>query len=389
MSTDLHTGFDEEMYPYINKGLAGIIAFSTTKSFIDGEKGELIYAGYNIDTLAENATFEEVCFLLWNDRLPNTSELEEVHEKLKKHRALPEPVVNYIKSTDKKAEPMSVLRSAVSMLADSDETKGKFDEALFMDQAISITAKIPTIIAYFDRVRSGKEIVEPLNEGSTAFNFLYMLNGEKPGQHAEKTMDLCLILHAEHGMNASTFTARTVCATMSDMYSSITAAIGALKGPLHGGANTAVMTTLLELQAQGEDADAVEFTKKKLANKEKIMGFGHRVYKIFDPRGRHLQKMAEDLSVETGHENFYKWSMDMLKTMKEEKNIDPNVDFFSATVYYSMGIQPDLFTCIFTMSRVSGWTGHFMEQAANNRLIRPRALYVGEKNLDWTPVEDR
>ncbi|HCD53167.1 MAG TPA: citrate synthase [Balneolaceae bacterium] len=389
MSTDLHTGFDEEMYPYINKGLAGIIAFSTTKSFIDGEKGELIYAGYNIDTLAENATFEEVCFLLWNDRLPNTSELEEVHEKLKKHRALPEPVVNYIKSTDKKAEPMSVLRSAVSMLADSDETKGKFDEALFMDQAISITAKIPTIIAYFDRVRSGKEIVEPLNEGSTAFNFLYMLNGEKPGQHAEKTMDLCLILHAEHGMNASTFTARTVCATMSDMYSSITAAIGALKGPLHGGANTAVMNTLLELQAQGEDADAVEFTKKKLANKEKIMGFGHRVYKIFDPRGRHLQKMAEDLSVETGHENFYKWSMDMLKTMKEEKNIDPNVDFFSATVYYSMGIQPDLFTCIFTMSRVSGWTGHFMEQAANNRLIRPRALYVGEKNLDWTPVEDR
>ncbi len=389
MSTDLHTGFDEEMYPYINKGLAGIIAFSTTKSFIDGEKGELIYAGYNIDTLAENATFEEVCFLLWNDRLPNTSELEEVHEKLKKHRALPEPVVNYIKSTDKKAEPMSVLRSAVSMLADSDETKGKFDEALFMDQAISITAKIPTIIAYFDRVRSGKEIVEPLNEGSTAFNFLYMLNGEKPGQHAEKTMDLCLILHAEHGMNASTFTARTVCATMSDMYSSITAAIGALKGPLHGGANTAVMNTLLELQAQGEDADAVEFTKKKLANKEKIMGFGHRVYKIFDPRGRHLQKMAEDLSVETGHENFYKWSMDMLKTMKEEKNIDPNVDFFSATVYYSMGIQPDLFTCIFTMSRVSGWTGNFMEQAANNRLIRPRALYVGEKNLDWTPVEDR
>lgn len=389
MSTDLHTGFDEEMYPYINKGLAGIIAFSTTKSFIDGEKGELIYAGYNIDTLAENATFEEVCFLLWNDRLPNTSELEEVHEKLKKHRALPEPVVNYIKSTDKKAEPMSVLRSAVSMLADSDETKGKFDEALFMDQAISITAKIPTIIAYFDRVRSGKEIVEPLNEGSTAFNFLYMLNGEKPGQHAEKTMDLCLILHAEHGMNASTFTARTVCATMSDMYSSITAAIGALKGPLHGGANTAVMNTLLELQAQGEDADAVEFTKKKLANKEKIMGFGHRVYKIFDPRGRHLQKMAEDLSVETGHENFYKWSMDMLKTMKEEKNIDPNVDFFSATVYYSMGIQPDLFTCIFTMSRVSGWTGHFMEQAANNRLIRPRALYVGEKNLDWTLVEDR
>jgi citrate synthase len=389
MSTDLHTGFDENEYPYINKGLAGIIAFSTTKSFIDGSIGELIYSGYNIDTLAENATFEEVCFLLWNDRLPDANELEALKDKLIAQRALPAPVLEYIKSTDKTSEPMAVLRSAVSMLADFDETKGKFDESLFMDQAISITAKIPTIIAAFDRSRKDLEFVAPLTEGSTAFNFLYMLNGEKPGNQAEKTMDLCLILHAEHGMNASTFTARTVCATMSDMYSSITAAIGALKGPLHGGANTAVMNTLLELSEEGENADAVAFTKKKLENKEKIMGFGHRVYRTFDPRGRHLQKMAQALSEETGHEELYRWSMDMLNTMKEEKNIDPNVDFFSATVYYSIGIQPDLFTCIFTMSRVSGWTGHFMEQAANNRLIRPRALYVGEKNLDWTPVEDR
>jgi citrate synthase len=389
MSEDLHTGFDENEFPYINKGLAGIVAFSTTKSFIDGSIGELIYAGYNIDTLAENATYEEVCYLLWNDRLPNAEELNELNSALIKERTLPAPVLDYIKATDKSSEPMSVLRSAVSMLADSDETKGKFDESLFMDQAISITAKIPTIIAAFDRTRKGLDIVEPLNEGSTAFNFLYMLNDEKPGAQAEKTMDLCLILHAEHGMNASTFTARTVCATMSDIYSSITAAIGALKGPLHGGANTAVMNTLLELSEQGDDADAVEFTQNKLKNKEKIMGFGHRVYKVFDPRGRHLQKMAKALSEETGHQKLYTWSMDMLNTMKEEKDIDPNVDFFSATVYYSIGIQPDLYTCIFTMSRVSGWTGHFMEQAANNRLIRPRALYVGEKNLDWTPVENR
>lgn len=389
MSTDLHTGFDENEYPYINKGLAGIIAFSTTKSFIDGSIGELIYSGYNIDTLAENATFEEVCFLLWNDRLPNAKELEALKSDLIDNRELPEPVLNYIKTTDKTSEPMAVLRTAVSMLADFDETKGKFDESLFMDQAISITAKIPTIIAAYDRSRKDLDIVTPLKDGSTAFNFLYMLNGEKPGTQAEKTMDLCLIIHAEHGMNASTFTARTVCATMSDMYSSITAAIGALKGPLHGGANTAVMNTLLELEEEGEDADAVAFTKKKLENKEKIMGFGHRVYKTFDPRARHLQKMSKSLSEETGHEKLYEWSMDMLNTMKEEKNIDPNVDFFSASVYYSIGIQPDLYTCIFTMSRVSGWTGHFMEQAANNRLIRPRALYVGEKNLDWTPVEDR
>ncbi|WP_018126785.1 citrate/2-methylcitrate synthase [Balneola vulgaris] len=389
MSSGLHTGFDEQEYPHINKGLDGIVAFSTTKSFIDGKVGDLIYSGYHIDTLAENATFEEVCFLLWNDRLPNSQELEDLKAKLIDKRELPESVLNYIKTTSTDAEPMSVLRSAVSMLADSDPTFGKFDEALFMEQAISITARIPSIIAAFDRVRKGKEIVAPLKEGSTAFNFLYMLNGEKPGEQAEKTMDLCLILHAEHGMNASTFTCRTICATMSDMYSAVTGAIGALKGPLHGGANTAVMNTLLELAEQGDDADAVAFTKKKLENKEKMMGFGHRVYKVFDPRGYHLQKMAKALSEETGHENLYRWSMDMLNTMKEEKNIDPNVDFFSATVYYSIGIQPDLYTAIFAMSRVSGWTGHFVEQAANNRLIRPRALYVGEKNLDWVPVEER
>ncbi len=389
MSTDLHTGFDENKYPHINKGLDGIVAFSTTKSFIDGAVGELIYSGYNIDTLAGNATFEEVCFLLWNDRLPNAEELKELETALIKERNIPEVVLHYLAETDKEAEPMAVLQSAVSMLADFDPTKGKFDSDLFMEQAIALTAKIPTIIAAYDRIRHGKEVVAPLSEGSTAQNFLYMLNGEMPGDHAEKTMDLCLILHAEHGMNASTFTCRTVCATMSDMYSATAAAIGALKGPLHGGANTAVMNTLLELGKQREDADAVAFTKAKLEKKEKIMGFGHRVYKTFDPRGRHLQKMAKALSEETGHEELYRWSMDMLNTMKSEKNIDPNVDFFSATVYYSIGIQPDLYTCIFTMSRISGWTGHFMEQAANNRLIRPRALYVGEKNLDWVPVEER
>lgn len=390
MSTGVHTGFDKEKCPYINQGLAGIIAFSTTKSSIDGQKGELIYSGYNIDTLAENATFEEVCFLLWNDRLPNADELKELKDSLVEQRSLPEPVLNYIKGTDKKAEPMAVLRTAVSMLADHDETKGKFDESLFMDQAIAITAKIPTIIAAFDRSRQGKEIVDPLKEGSTAFNFLYMLNGEKPGEQAEKTMDLCLVLHAEHGMNASTFTCRTICATQSDIYSATTGAIGALKGPLHGGANTAVMNMLLEMENEhGLDADPVKLTKQKLESKEKIMGFGHRVYKVFDPRAYHLQKMSKALSEETGHETLYDWSMAILETMKSEKDIDPNVDFFSATVYYSIGIQPDLYTCIFTMSRVSGWTGHFMEQAANNRLIRPRALYVGEKNLDWVPVEER
>ncbi|MDX1637598.1 MAG: citrate/2-methylcitrate synthase, partial [Balneolaceae bacterium] len=228
---------------------------------------------------------------------------------------------------------------------------------------------------------------DPLPDKSTAHNFLYMLNGEHPGEQAAKTMDLCLILHAEHGMNASTFTSRTICATESDMYSAITGAIGALKGPLHGGANQAVMNMLLDIEEQG--ADPVEYVKQRLANKEKIMGFGHRVYKTMDPRARILRGMSKQLSEETGHTELYNWSEAILETMKGDKGIDPNVDFFSATVYYSMGIKPDLYTCIFAMSRVSGWTGHYIEQAENNRLIRPRALYVGEKNLEWVPVEER
>ncbi len=380
---------DTTEHPYINKGLEGIVAFSTTKSFIDGQKGDLIYAGYNIDTLAENATFEEVCFLLWNDRLPNSTELEELNNSLKSQRSLPQPVLDYIKSTNKKAEPMAVLRTAVSMIADFQDAPSGDAEKDNRDDAISMTAQMPTIIAAFARARSGKEIVAPLDNGSTAFNFLYMLNGEKPGEEAEKTMDLCLILHAEHGMNASTFTCRAICSTESDMFSAVTGAIGALKGPLHGGANTAVMNMLLEMDANAETADPVQFTKDRLASKKKIMGFGHRVYKTFDPRARLLRGMSKSLSEETGQTELYEWSESILKTMKDEKNIDPNVDFFSATVYYSLGIEPDLFTCIFAMSRVSGWTAHYLEQDANNRLVRPRALYIGEKNLDWTPVEER
>ncbi|MGD8747378.1 MAG: citrate synthase [Balneolaceae bacterium] len=387
MAESLKTEIDLSQYPHINKGLEGIVAFTTTKSFIDGQKGELIYAGYDIDTLAENASFEEVCFLLWNDRLPNQEELDELNKKIQNNRELPEAVLNYIKNTSQNAEPMAVLRTAVSMLADFHEVEADNEEEFRVNKAISITAKIPTIIAAFDRSRKGKEIVAPLNKKSTAFNFLYMINNEEPGEQAEKTMDLCLILHAEHGMNASTFTCRTICSTQSDMYSSVTGAIGALKGPLHGGANQQVMNMLLDID--DKDADPVEYVKGRLDRKEKIMGFGHRVYKTMDPRARILRGMSKKLSRETGHETLYEWSEAILNTMKDEKNIDPNVDFFSATVYYSMGIQPDLYTCIFAMSRVSGWTGHYIEQAENNRLIRPRALYVGEKNLDWVPAESR
>ncbi|TNE72515.1 citrate synthase [bacterium] len=379
---------DLSQYPYINKGLEGIVAFTTNKSFIDGVAGELIYGGYNINTLAENSTFEEVCFLLWEDRLPTTEELNTLKKALQENRELPENVINFIKSVNKKAEPMSVLRTAVSMLADEDENRDFKSHDVNYERSVKLTAKIPTIIAAFHRVREGHDIVAPLKTGSTSFNFLYMLNGVEPGEKAEKVFDLCLILHAEHGMNASTFTARAVCSTEADIYSAVTGAIGSLKGPLHGGANTAVMNMLLELQKQ-PNPDPVEFVKGKLARKEKIMGFGHRVYKTFDPRAHHLQKLAKALAEETGHVELYEWSMAILNTMKSEKNIDPNVDFFSATVYYSMGIMPDLYTAIFALSRISGWAGHFMEQMENNRLIRPKALFMLEKNKKWTAIENR
>ncbi|MCH8495295.1 MAG: citrate synthase [Balneolales bacterium] len=377
---------DLSQYPYLDKGLEGIVAFSSRKSFIDGAKGELIYAGYNIEVLAENATFEEVCFLLWNERLPNKAELDDLQAKMTAERDIPETVYAYINSTDKKAEPMSVLRTATSMLADSDPDATENSAEANLRKAIRLTAKMPTIIAAFDRVRKGDEIIRPSKKGSTAFNFLYMLNGEEPGPKAERVMDLLLVTHAEHGMNASTFATRAIASTLADIHSAISGAIGSLKGPLHGGANTAVMNMLKGLD---KDTDIVAFIKGKLERKEKIMGFGHRVYKTFDPRATLLRVMAKDLAKEVEMEYLYEWSETILKVMKDEKNIDPNVDFFSATVYYSMGIMPDQYTCIFAMARISGWTAHYIEQMENNRLIRPRQLYLGDKNLPWKKVEDR
>jgi citrate synthase len=386
MTTNVKDDIDTTQYPYIDKGLEGIVAFSSRKSLVDGQKGELIYAGYNIDELAKYATFEEVCFLLWHERLPNAAELKDLNQTLAANRDLPEAIYAYIRNTNPDSEPMAVLRTGVSMLADFDDEATDISEEATYRKSLRLTAKIPAIIAAFHRMREGKEILRPLKEGSIAFDFLYMLNGEKPGAKAEKTMDICLILHAEHGMNASTFTARAICATQSDLHSAVTGALGSLKGPLHGGANTAVMNMLKVLD---RDTDIEAFVRGKLANKVKISGFGHRVYKTYDPRARHLSAMAEGLAKEVGMEYLYDWSERIVKVMKDEKNIDPNVDFFSATVYYSMGIETDLYTCIFAMARISGWTAHYIEQLRNNRLIRPKALYLGEKNLPWTPIENR
>lgn len=377
---------DTDKYPHLNRGLDGIVAFTSSKSAIDGERGELIYSGYNIDILAEHATFEEVAYLLWHDRLPNRQELAELNDQLIAERELPDTVVQYLQHTSKDAEPMSVLRTAVSMLADFDEEASDNKTEANLRKSIRMTSKMPAIVAGFQRAREGKEILAPLKDGRTAFNFLYMLNGEKPGENAEKTMDICLIIHAEHGMNASTFVCRSICSTQSDIYSAVTGAIGSLKGPLHGGANTAVMNMLLQLD---KDADIEAVIKAKLEEREKIMGFGHRVYRTIDPRAKHLRKMAKKLAEETDMMQLYHWSEQIQKVMKQEKSIDPNVDFFSASVYYSLGIQPDLFTGIFAMSRITGWTAHFLEQAANNRLIRPRQLYTGEKNLPWIAINER
>lgn len=377
---------DLSQYPYMDKGLEGIVAFSSRKSKIDGTKGELSYAGYDIDTLARNSTFEEVCFLLWHERLPNKQELDELNEQLTAERDVPETVLNYIRSANPKSEPMAVLRTAVSMLADDDPEVLEMSPEATLRKSIRLTAKTPTIIAAFDRARHGKEIIAPSKKSSIAFDFLYMLNGEEPGENATRTMDVLLITHAEHGMNASTFTCRSICATLADVHAAVTGAMGSLKGPLHGGANTAVMNMLKSLDPE---TDIVAFVKGKLERKEKIMGFGHRVYKTYDPRAKFLRLLAKDLSKEVNMEYLYEWSETIVKIMKEEKNIDPNVDFFSATVYYSMGIEPDLYTAIFAMARMSGWTAHYLEQLGNNRLIRPRLLYLGETDLEYFPIESR
>ena len=360
-----------------SRGLEGVVALDSAISFIDGQSGELIYAGYDIRDLAENATFEEVAFLLWNGRMPTSEELVELNEHLQSERMLPPMVLDVIEMTPRDANPMASLRTAVSALALFDPEADVHSAEANYRKSVRLTARIPTIIAALDRIRKGKEPVAPLRDRSTAFNFLYMLNGEEPGEAAERTFDACLVLHAEHGLNASTFAGRVIGATLSDIYSAITGAIGALKGPLHGGANIEVMRTLLEIDREGVDPG--EAVRQRLARKERIMGFGHRVYKTIDPRATILREMVEDVSEERGSRKWYDMSVAMMEVMEKEKGLYPNVDFFSASVYYMLGIDMDLYTPIFAMSRITGWTAHLLEQWKENRLIRPRAEYIGPR----------
>lgn len=375
--------------PVFDKGLGNTVASETEMSFIDGENGILEYVGIEIDALARNSTFEEVVYLLWYRKLPTRSELDQFNTKLRGMCDLPEPMWEMIRGLPKDAKPMHALRTLVSALALFDPTADDVSVEGAREKSLALVAKTPALIAGFDRHRKGKDFIRPDKSLSIAANFIKMLRGEKPTATMEKALDVCLILHADHGLNASTFAARVTIATLSDMYSAMTTAIGTLKGPLHGGANEAVMIMLNEI---GDISKLEPFVKAKLERKEKIMGFGHRVYKSYDPRATYLKTFSKQLATDTGNLKLYEMSSKIEQIMNDAvaaKGIYPNVDFYSATTYYSLGLEIDLFTPMFAMSRISGWAGHCIEQLSDNRLIRPRAAYIGPHGQPYIPMDER
>ena len=368
-------------------GLEGVIAGESEICFIDGFAGVLSYRGYNIHTLAEHATFEEVIFLLWQGRLPRQNELAELKRELHASQAIPTEVAAFLGHAPAAALPMDVLRTAVSMLSLYDSEARDMSPEANHRKAVRLMAQTSTLVTTYHRLRTQQPVVTPDDSLSFAARFLYALTGQKPNEISEKAFDVALILHADHELNASTFAARVTAATLSDIYSAITSAIGALKGPLHGGANEDVIRMLLEV---GEADKAVERAKQMLARKAKIPGFGHRVYRTEDPRASHLRVLSEELGRRTGHVDLFLMSRRVEETVKEAKKLNPNVDFYSASTYYSLGIPIDLFTPIFAVSRMSGWTAHVLEQYHNNRLIRPRAEYKGNADgMPWVAMNDR
>ncbi|MFC4403685.1 citrate synthase [Gracilibacillus xinjiangensis] len=367
------------------KGLEGVVAAETKISSIIDD--QLTYVGYTIDDLAENASFEEVVFLLWNKRLPNKEELAQLEKDLFNNMAIPSGIIDHFKSYEiHKVHPMGALRTAISLLGLYDEEADDMSEDANKRKAIRLQAKVASVVTAFSRVRDGKDPIQPKEGLSYAANFLYMLKGEIPSELEEEAINKALVLHADHELNASTFTSRVCVATLSDMYSGITAAISALKGPLHGGANEAVMNMLLEI---GDTENALPYVKEKMANKEKIMGMGHRVYKTGDPRAKHLKKMSKELTSLHGMEKWYEMSEQIEEYIKAEKGLPANVDFYSASVYHCLGIKHDLYTPMFAMSRFSGWIAHILEQYENNRLIRPRAEYVGPEQQKYVDINER
>jgi citrate synthase len=370
------------------KGLEGVVAATSSICFIDGEKGILAYRGIDIHELAQHSTFEEVCYLLWFGKLPTTKELADFQAQLGAERKLHPDIIKLLKGLPTSAPPMEVLRTAVSALSMYDPESAKVDHDSNIRKAIRLTSQIAMIVADFDRIRKGKDLIEADKSLSHSANFLLMLNGEKPSDTADRALDVALILHADHELNASTFAARVTAATLSDMHSCITSAIGALKGPLHGGANEEVMKMLFAIDKAGEDP--VEHVKQMMAAKKKISGFGHRVYHTEDPRATHLRRMSRDLGTKDGKPKWYDMSEKIEKYINAEKKLNANVDFYSASTYTTLGIDIDLFTPIFAISRMSGWAAHVIEQHDDNRLIRPRADYVGPKYpAKYIPIEQR
>ncbi|EJS72818.1 citrate synthase 2 [Bacillus wiedmannii] len=367
------------------RGLEGVVATTSSVSSIIDDT--LTYVGYNIDDLAENATFEEVVYLLWHRKLPSEQELAKFKETVSEYYKVPGEILTYLKQVDLKiAHPMSVLRTAISMLSLYDESAEIMDENSNYLKAVKLQAQVGTLVAAYARIRKGLDVVEPRNDLSLAANFLYMLNNREPNEVEIEAFDKALVLHADHELNASTFTARVCVATLSDVYSGITAAIGALKGPLHGGANENVMKMLTEI---GEEENVESYIHNALQNKVKIMGFGHRVYEQGDPRAKHLREMSKRLCVLLGEDKWYNMSIKIEDIVTKEKGLPPNVDFYSASVYHCLGIDHDLFTPIFAISRMSGWLAHILEQYENNRLIRPRADYNGPTHQVYVPIAQR
>ena len=371
-------------------GLRGVVAAASSIGDVNGEKGELIYQGVNIHDLATKSTFEEVIFLLWNGRLPKRQELAELKQNIAASYALPWQASELIKGMTERvprgADPMDRLRTVVSALAMLDEEAKDLSRENSIRVATRLTARFPTIVAAIDRARNGLAPIEPNSDLNIATNFLYMLKGEMPDEFDAHAMDVALILQADHELNASTFTARVVAGTLADIYSAVTAALGALSGPLHGGANTAIMKILLEI----DDVNKVEdYVKDALSKKKKIMGFGHAVYKTEDPRATHLRRFSKEMGERKGDTKWYDITAKLEEIMKREKGLLPNVDAYSASTYYMMGIPLDLYTPIFAISRISGWTAHILEQYADNKLIRPRAEYVGPRNVPYVPIDER
>jgi citrate synthase len=370
------------------KGLEGIVATTSKICYIDGDQGVLAYRGIDIHELADHSNFEETCYLLWFGKLPTRAELRDLSERLAQERKLDPAILTMLRNAPREALPMDVLRTTVSTLSFYDPDNRKNDHEANVAKAIRLTSQIAMIVAAYDRIRKGQSVVEPDRSLSHAANFLLLLNGKPPSATAERALDIALILHADHELNASTFAARVTAATLSDMHSAITSAIGALKGPLHGGANEAVFRILAAIDANG--ADPVAHIKDMLAQKKKVPGFGHRVYHTEDPRATHLRAMSRDLGASSGQPKWYEMSSKIEAFVKAEKKLNANVDFYSASTYHTLGIDVDLFTPVFAVSRISGWAAHVIEQLDDNRLIRPRADYLGpEYPNHYVPIDKR